>query len=92
MLELWLRPQLLQDKPNVVSGHDGAPSHSHYEVTTFLNRRLPEGWIGLGGGGPIPGLRGLQIWPHLDFFLWGFVKDELYVPPMPITLNNFRIE
>jgi hypothetical protein len=26
----------------------------------------------------------------LDFFLWGFVKDEVYVPPVPITLNNLK--
>jgi hypothetical protein len=26
----------------------------------------------------------------LDFFLWGFVKDVVHVPPMPITLNNLK--
>jgi hypothetical protein len=26
----------------------------------------------------------------LDFFLWGFMKDEVYVPPMPINLNNLK--
>jgi hypothetical protein len=26
----------------------------------------------------------------LDFFLWGFVKDEVCVPPVPITLNNLK--
>jgi len=52
--------QLSQDKPNVVFQHDGAPPHIHTEVTTFLNGQLPERWIGLGGG-PLPGLRGLQI-------------------------------
>jgi hypothetical protein len=26
----------------------------------------------------------------LNFFLWGFVKDEVYVPPMPMTLNNLK--
>jgi hypothetical protein len=46
MLELWLMPQLLEDKPNVFQ-HDGAPPpHIHSEVTTFLNRQLPERWIG----------------------------------------------
>jgi hypothetical protein len=26
----------------------------------------------------------------LDFFLWGFVKDEVYLPPVTITLDNFE--
>jgi len=42
MLESWLMSQLLQDKPNVVFQCDGAPPHIHNEVTTFLNRQLPE--------------------------------------------------
>jgi hypothetical protein len=54
-------PQLLEDKPNVVFQHDGAPPHILNEVTTFLNRQLPERWIGRGGGGSLSGLRDLQI-------------------------------
>jgi hypothetical protein len=46
MLELWLTSQLLQDKLNVVFQRAGAPQHIHSEVTTFLNRQLPEQWIG----------------------------------------------
>jgi hypothetical protein len=42
MLELWLMPQLLQNKPNVVFQHDEIPPYIHNEVTTFLNRQLPE--------------------------------------------------
>jgi len=41
--------------------------------------------------------RGSTFWPPvspdlnpLDFFLWDFVKDEVYVPPMPVTLNNLK--
>jgi hypothetical protein len=26
----------------------------------------------------------------LDFFLWGFLKVEVYVPPMPINLKNLK--
>jgi hypothetical protein len=28
--------------------------------------------------------------PPLDFFLWGFVKDGVYFPPILITLNNLK--
>jgi hypothetical protein len=40
---------------------------------------------------------GSTAWPlqspdltPLDFFPWGFVKDEVYILPMPITLNNLK--
>ncbi|PSN39942.1 hypothetical protein C0J52_23296 [Blattella germanica] len=26
----------------------------------------------------------------LDFFLWGFVKDQVYVPPFPAKLTEVR--
>jgi hypothetical protein len=41
MLMLWLTPQLLEDKPNVVFQHDGAPPYIHSEVKTFLTRQFP---------------------------------------------------
>jgi hypothetical protein len=53
-------PQLLEEKSNVFE-HDGAPQQIHNEVTAFLNRQLPERWIGRGMGVPFPGLRDLQI-------------------------------
>jgi len=28
--------------------------------------------------------------PSLDFFLWGSVKDEVYIPPLSVTLNNLK--
>jgi hypothetical protein len=88
MLELWLIPQLLQDKPNVVFQLDGVPPHHHNEVKIFLYRQLPERWSGRGGSTSWTP-RSPYLTP-LEFFLWGFVKDEVYVPPMPITLNNLK--
>jgi hypothetical protein len=58
-------------------------------MTTFLNRQLPERWIGRGGVSTSWPLRSPDLNP-LEFFLWGFVKDELYVPPMLITQNNLK--
>jgi hypothetical protein len=44
-------------------------------------------------------LRGVHLWPPqspdltpLDFFAWGFVKDEVYIPPVPVTMNNLKDE
>jgi hypothetical protein len=27
----------------------------------------------------------------MDFFMWGFVKDNVYVPPLPTTLHVLQI-
>jgi hypothetical protein len=90
MFELWLIPQLLEDKSNVVFQHYGAPPQIHNEVTTFLNRQFPERWIGRGGSTFWPP-RSPDLTP-LEFFLWGFVKDEVYFPPIPITMNNLKFQ
>jgi hypothetical protein len=90
VLELWVMPQLLQDRPNVVFQRDGAPPHIHNDVRSFLNRHLPKRWIGRGGGGS-------TSWPlrspdltSLDFSQWGFVTNEVYAPPVPITPKNLK--
>jgi hypothetical protein len=46
------------------------------------------GRIGQGGSTYWP-LQSPDLTPF-DFFLWGFVKDEVHVLPMPITLNNLK--
>jgi hypothetical protein len=28
----------------------------------------------------------------MDFFLWGFVKDRVFVPPLPANIAELRIE
>jgi hypothetical protein len=25
-----------------------------------------------------------------DFFLWGFIKDSVYVPPLPMSIHELR--
>lgn len=39
----------------------------------------------------------LHCWPPrsldltvCDFFLWGFKKDSVYVPPLPTTMDELR--
>jgi hypothetical protein len=82
VLELWLIPQLLRDKPNVFQ-HDAALLPIYVKVTTFLNVPLPERWIGRGGGYFLT-----YGFEPLDIFLCDFVKDEVYVLPVSITSSN----
>jgi hypothetical protein len=44
-------------------------------------------------------LRGPMEWPPrspdltpIDFFLWGFVKDNVYVPPLPTSLHELKTQ
>lgn len=77
-------PELMEDVPlNVIRHmwfqHDGAPVHFTQPIVEFLNQQYPNQWIGRGG--PI-------LWPprspdktKLDYFLWGFIKNVVYLTP-----------
>jgi hypothetical protein len=66
----------------------GAPPRIHNDVTAFLSRQLPERQIGRGGSAPW--LRQSPSLTPLNFFLWDFVKDKVYIPPVPVTLNSVK--
>jgi hypothetical protein len=57
------------------------PPHYLIEVRDFFNNRFPGRWIGRTGS---------IAWPprSSDFFLWGFIKDRVYVPPLPANLTE----
>jgi len=67
--------------------------HWHLAVRTFLNEHLSNRWIGRAG-------QNAQVfckWPPrspdlavCDFFLWGYVKDRVYVPPLPATVDELQ--
>jgi hypothetical protein len=79
MLEHFLVTQL--DENNVIWQQDGALPHYHRDVTWHLNQKFPERWIGRGGYIPWPP-RSPNLTP-MDFSFWGFVKDSVYIPPIP---------
>ena len=40
----------------------------------------------------------LLAWPprstdatHCDFFLWGYIKDQVYVPPRPASIPELKV-
>ena len=62
-------------------------------VRVLLNRVLQQCWIRCAAKGD----NHLLPWPPCspdlkpcNFFLWGFVKDSVYVPPLPMSLNELR--
>ena len=67
--------------------------HFHRNVRVLLNRVLQQRWIGRAAKGD----NHLLPWPPRspdltpwNFFLWGFVKDSVYVPPLFMSLNELR--
>ncbi|KAJ4430533.1 hypothetical protein ANN_19121 [Periplaneta americana] len=85
-------PHVLEDTPLINRQHihflqDGAPAHFSRTARRYLDRRLPDRWIGRGG--PI-------AWPPrspdlnpLDFYLWGHLKSLVYSSPVP-DLESLR--
>ena len=66
---------------------DGAPPHYHRDVRFFLDRILPNRWIGRRGFVEYPP-RSPDLTP-LDFFLWGYLKDKVYAQK-PATVVQLR--
>ena len=91
--ENWLLPQLNTNYDDYILQLDGAPPHFHRNVRVLLNRVLQQRWIECAAKGD----NHLLPWPPVsqdltpcDFFLWGFVKDSVYVPPLPMSLIELR--
>ena len=66
---------------------DGAPPHNHRDVTSFLNERLPNRWIGRRSFVKYPP-SSPDLLP-LDFFLWGYLKYKVYALK-PTTIAELR--
>ncbi|PSN45669.1 hypothetical protein C0J52_22361 [Blattella germanica] len=81
MLQNWLFPRLYQE--NFIWQQDGAPPHCSRHVRQYLNETLPNRWIGRWPP------RSPDLTP-CDFFLWGFVKDKVYVPPLPQNIEELK--
>ena len=94
VVQQWLFPQLHEAKPeNFIWQQDGAPPHCHAFVRDWLNNVVPDTWIGRKG----PDDRACFAWPPrspdltpCDCYLRGFVKDRVYVPPLPADLTDLR--
>jgi hypothetical protein len=82
MLQNWLMPQLAEEEEFIFQQY-GAPPHWHTGVREYLNGDLPGRLIGRASAAN----NSFCIWPPrspdltvCNFFLWGFVKDNVYSP------------
>ena len=91
MLENWPMPQLNEDSNDCIFRQDGSPAH-YKDVRGYLNRNLLQRWIGRTGKEDDALMRWPHRFPHLaqfDVFIWGFVKDTVFVPPLPANHQIF---
>jgi len=91
MLENWLMPQFNEDNNNYIFQQDGSQAH-YRDVWGCLNRNLPQRWIGRTGKEDGALMRWQPQSLHLtpcDFFFWEFVKDPVFVPPLPAIHQIF---
>ena len=94
MLQNFLFPQPNEFEPqDLIWKQDGVPPHFLHNVRDWLNDIVLQRWIGRAG----PNDMNYSRWPprssHLtpcDFFLWGCVKDSVYLPPLPVDLPHLR--
>ena len=65
---------------------DEAPSHFHHDLCGYLSYTLPQRWIGRASQDDYHLLPWPPRLPDLttcDFLLWGYVKDQVFVPLCP---------
>lgn len=84
--------ELLENVPlaarrQMVFQHDGAPAHNSRAIREYLDEKFPDSWIGRGGPARWPP-RSPDLTP-LDFFLWGYIKNEVY-RTVPTTAEDMR--
>jgi hypothetical protein len=84
-LEEFLIPILEEGGPDdTLFQQDGLPPHFNKELKGVFNRKIPEKYIVRGGPITSPP-RSPDLTP-LDFFVWGYIKDAVYVSSLATTL------
>ena len=81
MLQEFFIPEVRNMKKmrSIVFHQDGAPPHFAADVRRFLDKTFPGRWIGKGG--PIRWTPRPSDLTPLDFFLWGHLKNVVYLSP-----------
>lgn len=75
-------------RDNIVYMHDGAPAHDAIIVRDYLNRTFHE-WMCTNGPKRWPA-RTPDLNP-LDCFLWGYIKNIVYVQSVEDRLETWRL-
>lgn len=77
----------LQIRKTMWIQQDGAPAHNAKVVIDYLNQHFPQSWLGTRGPLEWPP-RSPDLTP-LDFFLWSYLKDNVY-SEQSTSLNDLK--
>lgn len=77
----------LQIRKTMWIQQDGAPAHNAKVVIDYLNQHFPQSWLGTRGPLEWPP-RSPDLTP-LDFFLWGYLKNNVY-SEQSTSLNDLK--
>jgi hypothetical protein len=72
---------------SIIFQQDGAPAHWYGKVRQLLHNMFPNRWVGRDG--PIRWAPRSPDLTPLDFFLWGYLKDNVYKTSMK-DLNELK--
>lgn len=75
--EFWPAVQSDRRGRSIIFMQDGAPPHWGLPVREWLNKKMPNRWMGRGSPNMPWPPRSPDLTP-CDFFLWGFVKSKVY--------------
>jgi len=92
MLEKWLMPQLNEDSNDYIFQQDGSPAH-YKDMRRYLNRNLPQKWIGRTGKEDYALMRWPPRSPDLipcNFFFWGVCEGHILCASTPRLCPDFR--
>ncbi|GFT92214.1 uncharacterized protein TNCV_774921 [Trichonephila clavipes] len=86
--------RMVSEPNNFIWHFDGAPPHWHLSVRDWLNITVPPyQW----NGREEPPYEACMAWPPYspylilcDFYLWGFIKDCVFVPLLPDDRSELR--
>jgi hypothetical protein len=84
-----------EDEPEdfIMQQDTPSPPHFRLNVRQWLNDVLPRRWIGQGAHENLmfcPWLARSPNLTHCDYFLCGYVKDKVFVPPQPLSVPDFK--
>jgi len=88
MLIRYAFPRFRELREDFVFQQDGAPPHYSNRVRAYLDRKVPDRWIGRGGPISWPP-RSPDLTP-CDFFLWGHIKSKIYSTPID-SIEDLKI-
>ncbi len=83
MLQHWLFTLLQEDGPGFIFQQDRASCPLAHECKNFLKERKGNNDLALCAWPPRS-----PDFTVCDFFLWCYVKDRVYVPPLPTSLRT----